>query len=75
MMYYYEIKQDLMKRNLIVKEDMYLLEGKLLFTNENAFIKVYDYFKNKNIDMITGTPRNYPHWSQEFTDYIYFEGL
>jgi hypothetical protein len=74
-MYYYDIKQELISQKIISKEDMYLLESKLLFTNTEAFDRVYKYFDDKQYSMITGTPRNYSHWSQQYTNCIYFENL
>lgn len=74
-MYYSNIKKELIDSNIIKKENMYLLEGKLLFTDKDSFESAYRYLLDKNYKMITGTPRNYSHWSNSFTDYIYFEDL
>lgn len=74
-MYYSNLKKELLDSNIIEKEDMYLLEGKLLFTNRDSFESAYQYFLCKNYKMITGKPRQYTHWSNNFTDYIYFEDL
>lgn len=74
-MYYYELKQELIDNNIIKKEDMYLLEGKLLFTDRAVFECARRYLAGKNYQMVTGRPRNHSHWEHNFTDYIYFEGL
>ena len=74
-MFYYTIKQELVKNNIIQKQDMYLLDGKLLFTNDEAFEKVKIFFENKGFSLVTGKQRNWKHWKQKFTKYMYFENL
>lgn len=74
-MLYYTIKQELIENKIILKTDMYLLEGKLLFTNNDAFEKVKHYFESKGLSLITGNQRKWTHWKKTFTKYMYFKNL